>query len=270
MPELIRPLNLVRPPRVAVLDFDGTLSLIRSGWVEIMVDLMVDVLQPLPGTAESDGELTAYVTDFVLNLNGRPTIYQMDFFVNEIVQRGGQPKASEDYKRQFLNSLFVKSERRIAALKAGEVASDDLLVHGARAMLDDLQSRGVRLTLASGTAVNHVRQEAQLLGIDHYFEGRIFGPGDDPREFSKLAVMQQTLADTGTSGDELLGLGDGFVEIENIKQLGGVAVGVASDEERRSGQVEEWKRTRLIQAGADAIVPDYARWPILAAQLWAT
>ena len=62
----------------------------------------------------------------------------------------------------------------------------------------------------------------------------------------------------------LFGFGDGFVEIENIKQLGGVA----SDEEHRSGRVEEWKRTRLIQAGADAIVPDYARWPALAAQLW--
>ncbi|MBC8114137.1 MAG: HAD family hydrolase [Candidatus Saccharimonas sp.] len=270
MPELIRPLKLTRPPRVAVLDFDGTLSLIRSGWVEIMVDLMVDVLQPLSGTTESDAELTAYVTDFVLNLNGRPTIYQMDFFVHEVAQRGGQPKPPEDYKRQFLNTLFVKSERRIAALKGGEVASDDLLVHGARAMLDDLLARGVQLTLASGTAVNHVRHEAQLLGIDHYFEGRIFGPGDDPREFSKLAVMQQILADAEAGGDELLGLGDGFVEIENIKQLGGIAVGVASDEEHRSGRVEEWKRTRLIQAGADAIVPDYIRWPALAARLWTT
>ena len=268
MPELIRPLNLTRPPRIAVFDFDGTLSLIRSGWVEIMVGLMVDVLQPLPGTTESDGELVAYVTDFVLNLNGRPTIYQMDFFVNEATRRGGQPEPPEVYKRQFLNSLYVKSERRIAALQAGEVTSDDLLVHGTRAMLNDLQVRGVQLTLASGTAVNHVRDEAKLLGIEHYFEGRIFGPGDDPREFSKLAVMRQTLADAKADGDELLGLGDGFVEIENIKQLGGVAVGVASDEEHRSGRVEEWKRTRLIQAGADAIVPDYTRWSELATQLW--
>ena len=80
--------------------------------------------------------------------------------------------------------------------------------------------------------------------------------------------MRQTLADAKADGDELLGLGDGFVEIENIKQLGGVAVGVASDEEHRSGRVEEWKRTRLIRAGADAIVPDYTRWSALATQLW--
>ncbi len=268
MPELIRPLKQTYAPRVAVIDFDGTLSLIRSGWVEIMVDLMVDVLQPLPGTTESDADLTAYVTDFVLNLNGRPTIYQMDYFVNEARQRGGNPAPAEFYKQQFLDGLLHKAERRMRALQAGKVTTDDLLVPGARAMLDDLQARGVRLTLASGTAVKSVRHEAALLGIDHYFEGRVFGPGDDPREFSKLAVMQQTLSETGCDGAELLGFGDGFVEIENIKQLGGVAIGVASDEEHRSGRVEEWKRTRLIQAGADAIVPDYARWPNLAGMLW--
>ena len=270
MPELIRPLNLDRPPRVAVLDFDGTLSLIRRGWVEIMVGLMVDILQPLPGTTESDAELAAYVTDFVLNLNGRPTIYQMDLFVDEAARRGGQPFSAEFYKQQFLDELLLKSERRIAALQAGEVTTDELLVPGARALLDDLQARGMHLTLASGTAVKNVRHEAALLGIDHYFEGRIFGPGDDPREFSKLTVMRQMLVETKADGAELLGFGDGFVEIENVKQLGGVAVGVASDEEHRSGRVEEWKRTRLIRAGADAIVPDYARWPALAAQLWST
>lgn len=269
MPELIRPLELTHRPRLAVIDFDGTLSLIRSGWVEIMVDLMVTELQPLPGTKESDADLTAYVTDFVLNLNGRPTIYQMDYFVEEATRRGGQPLSAETYKQRFLDGLFAKSNRRIAALEASQVTTDDLLVPGTRAMLDDLQARGLHLTLASGTAVTHVRHEAALLGIDHYFEGRIFGPGDTPREFSKLAVMQQMLIETGATGAELLGFGDGFVEIENVKQLGGVAVGVASDEEHRSGRVEDWKRTRLIQAGADAIVPDYARWPALAAWLWA-
>ena len=269
MPEFVRSVNVTQPLRVAVIDFDGTLSLIRAGWLEIMVDMMVDVLQSLPGTPESDSDLTAYVTDFVLNLNGRPTIYQMDYFVNEIGQRGGKPESAEAYKQQFLESLFRTANRRIAAIEAGDVTTDDLLVPGTRAMLTDLQSRGVRMILASGTAVKNVRHEAELLGIDHFFEGRIHGPGDDPREFSKLAVMQQALVDTGFSGCQLLGFGDGFVEIENVKQLGGIAIGCATDEEHRSGQVEQWKRTRLIQAGADVIVPDYRNWTKLARHLFA-
>ena len=260
MPEIIRPLQIQRPPRVAVIDFDGTLSLIRSGWVEIMVNMMFDVLRQLPGSTESDEDLRAYITNFVLNLNGRPTIYQMDYFVNAAKERGGQPESPEFYTQKFLDELIHTADQRIAMLNAGECATDDLLVPGARALLTDLQSRGVQMTLASGTAVINVKREAKMLGIDHFFEGRIFGPGAESRDFSKLAVMKQILAESVADGSELLGLGDGFVEIENVKELGGIAIGCATDETHRSGMVEDWKRTRLIQAGADVIVPDYRNW----------
>ena len=269
MPEYIRPVRPEERPRVAVLDFDGTLSLIRAGWVEIMVDLMRGVLQPLPGTTESAGELVAHITDFVLNLTGRPTIYQMDQLVHEARQRGGEPESAAVYTQRFLEALHEKTGRRMKALRAGDVTTEDLLVPGSRSMLSDLIARGMQLTLASGTAVKDVRHEAALLGIDHFFEDRIFGPGEDPRVFSKLAVMQQVLVDSGCRGAQLLGFGDGFVETENIKQLGGIAVGCATDEEHRSGRVEEWKRTRLIQAGADVIVADYRNWPTLAERLFA-
>jgi hypothetical protein len=50
--------------------------------------------------------------------------------------------------------------------------------------------------------------------------------------------------------------GDGYVEIEETRAVKGLAVGVASDEARREG-INEWKRQRLIEAGADIIVPDF-------------
>jgi len=268
MTEFVRPILAPESIRIAIIDFDGTLSLIRAGWLDIMVDQMVDILQPLPGTTESDADLTEYITDFVLNLNGRPTIYQMDYLVNEIRQRGGLPDTPEYYKQQFLDALHRKSRLRMEAVASGRLTADDLLVPGSRSMLTDLVLRGVQLTLASGTAVADVRNEAELLGIADFFEDRIYGPGDDPREFSKLAVMQQALADTQSTGSHLLGFGDGFVEIENVKQLGGIAIGCATDEEQRSGKVEQWKRTRLIQAGADVIIPDYNDWPRVAERLF--
>ena len=58
-------------------------------------------------------------------------------------------------------------------------------------------------------------------------------------------------------GAQLLGFGDGYVEIQNIKTIGGVAVAVASDEVQRSGKPDAWKRDRLIGAGADVVIPDY-------------
>jgi hypothetical protein len=38
-----------------------------------------------------------------------------------------------------------------------------------------------------------------------------------------------------------------------VKAVGGYAVGVASDEKRREG-IDQWKRSRLLQAGADVII----------------
>src|ERR1051325_4565435 len=40
--------------RSALFDFDGTLSLIREGWPQVMIPMMVGVLRET-GTAESDG-----------------------------------------------------------------------------------------------------------------------------------------------------------------------------------------------------------------------
>jgi len=60
------------------------------------------------------------------------------------------------------------------------------------------------------------------------------------------------------AGRELLAFGDGYVEIEETRRVGGVAIGVASEEETRRG-VNAWKRNRLLRAGADIIIADYRR-----------
>jgi hypothetical protein len=66
-------------------------------------------------------------------------------------------------------------------------------------------------------------------------------------------------------GGAILGFGDGFVEIEEITKVGGLAVGVASYEDGRGG-VNPVKRRRLIEAGAALIVGDYSHLaPLLAA-----
>ncbi len=50
--------------------------------------------------------------------------------------------------------------------------------------------------------------------------------------------------------------GDGYVEIENVKEVGGTAVGVATAEPE-CDRVDEWKRQRLVGAGADFIIPNF-------------
>ena len=68
--------------------------------------------------------------------------------------------------------------------------------------------------------------------------------------------MQRIVSSTGVRGDEIIGFGDGYVEIEEVKQVGGITVGVATTEPE-CRDVDAWKRQRLIGAGADYIVPNF-------------
>ena len=91
---------------------------------------------------------------------------------------------------------------------------------------------------------------------------------EDFKSFSKAQVIQRILEVNQVEGAELLGFGDGYVEIENIKAVGGTAVAVASDESGRSGRPDPWKRNRLIGVGADVVVPDYREHEVLIDYLW--
>jgi phosphoglycolate phosphatase len=241
--------------RVALFDFDGTLSIIRSGWVNVMVPMMVEFLLDLK-TGESEESLTDLVNEFVGRLTGKQTMYQMIELANEIEKRGGEPKDPLEYKRIYLERLSHKIGDRIEALRRGEASPEQYLVPGSRRMLECLKERGLKMYLASGTDEVFMKQEARLLDVDRYFDGGCYGALDDYKSFSKAILIQRIISSSEATGDQLLGFGDGYVEIENVKHVGGVAVGVATDEPECL-QVEPWKRKRLAGVGADLIIPNF-------------
>ncbi len=110
--------------------------------------------------------------------------------------------------------------------------------------------------MAAGTDLAYVRDEVALLGLNDYFSTRVYGALDDYKRFSKAMIIERIIRETGVLGEEILGVGDGFVEIEEVKRVGGYALGVASVEETGCG-IDSWKRSRLLEAGADAIVGNY-------------
>ncbi|MBC7251143.1 MAG: HAD family hydrolase [Anaerolineae bacterium] len=241
--------------RHVLFDFDGTLSLIRQGWQQVMIPMMVEILLQTP-THESPEELRAVVTEYVTQLTGKQTIYQMIQLCDEVRQRGGTPLDPLTYKRMYLDRLWERIKERVAGLKSGRIKPEEMLVPGAIPLLERLRQQGLVCYLASGTDVEYVRDEAAALGLPPYFTGGIFGALDDYKQYSKAKVIQNILREHNLSGYQLLAFGDGFVEIENTKAVGGIAVGVASDEARRCG-IDHWKRQRLIRAGADIIIPDF-------------
>jgi len=238
----------------AIFDFDGTLSLIREGWQSVMIPMMVEILLQTPNH-ESTHELNMIVTEFVDRLTGRQTIYQMFQLTKEIEKRGGKPLLPLEYKKIYNDRLNVHIQERIDHLERKDVKSSDMMVAGSCDMLESLKAKGVYCYLASGTDKPYVVEEARLLGINDYFIG-IYGALDDYKNFSKKMIIDQIIKENNLRGSELVIFGDGFVEIENSKSVGGIAVGVASDEATRHG-VNEFKRSKLISAGADLIIPDF-------------
>lgn len=239
-----------------VFDFDGTISLIRDGWQNVMVPMMVEVLQIETDTPETREELEAIVVEFVDRLTGKQTIYQMIQLSEEIEKRGGKPKAPLAYKDEYNRRLLPVVERRIAELEAGTLPAETLRVPMALEFLQSLRDLGVNCYLASGTDVEFVRNEAELLRVASYFDGGIFGALREYKKFSKAMVIQKILTDFDLRGSQLLIVGDGYVEIENAKAVGAIAVGVASVEDNIYNMNAD-KRERLIRAGADIIIPDF-------------
>jgi phosphoglycolate phosphatase-like HAD superfamily hydrolase len=244
-----------RDARVVLFDFDGTLSLIRSGWMNVMVPMMVEILADLR-SGESEQQLRALVEEFVWRLTGKETIYQMIAFAEAVEARGGKALDPLAYKKMYLDRLWQKIENRVEALRKGQADPDEFLVPGSRALLERLKDKGLKMYLASGTDEIYMKEEARLLGVTPYFDGGVYGALDDYKSFSKAILIQRILSTAEFQGHQFLGFGDGYVEIEEVKNVGGVAVGVASEEPACS-RVDEWKRQRLIGVGADYIVPNY-------------
>jgi phosphoglycolate phosphatase-like HAD superfamily hydrolase len=251
------PAFAARPQLSHVLfDFDGTLSLIREGWPDVMVPMFVELLPAVPGeTAAARRQLCL---DDIMRLNGKQTIYQMMQLAERIKERGGTPREPLWYKHEYLRRLVERIGHRTDGLRSGALRADDLLVFGARALLEMLQWRGLTLYLASGTDEEFVKTEAALLGVADYFGRHIYGAQDNYQQFSKRMVIERILRENHIPGAQLLSFGDGYVEIQNTKELGGLAVAVASDEAHNgSGRFDEWKRQRLLGVGADIVIPDY-------------
>ncbi len=249
----------------AIFDHDGTLSVLREGWERIMHPMMVRaVLGPRFATADAAlyARVSEAVAQFIDKTTGIQTLVQMQGLVKLVRQFGCVPPDEvldeHGYKRIYNEQLLRMVHDRTVKLSRGELESLDFQVKNARALLEALHGRGVRLYLASGTDESDVLVEAQAMGYAHLFAGRIFGAVGDVKVEAKKLVLERIMREHGLAGGELATFGDGPVEMRETRKRGGACIGVASDEVRRFG----WnpaKRARLIRAGAQLIVPDFSQ-----------
>lgn len=244
------------PVRLAVFDFDGTLSLVRAGWLPIMLEMMLKHLEPTLTPHEQREQLIPQLRTEILSLNGQPTILQMERLAHSILTRGGTPEHPRYYFDEFAHDLRQTIDDRLTKLNRGEKTISDLALPGAHRFLEALASRNVTLVLASGTYRPDVIHELGKLGLSHFFEGRIYAPDDGPHVFSKQSVMAEWIAKTNCSPQEMVAFGDGVTEIRACSQLGGYPIGIVG-EELNPFVMDNEKSAQLKPAGVQLLTPNY-------------
>ncbi|MBP7037980.1 MAG: hypothetical protein KBB30_03645 [Bacteroidales bacterium] len=261
-----------KPPEIkhAIFDNDGTISTFRQGWEYIMAPMMVRAI--LGDRYDDAGETTlkkvrSAVDDLIDKTTGIQTLRQM-LHLGELVREFGFVAEGDildahGYKEIYNEDLIAMVRRREAKLRRGEISTDDLSIKNAIPFLKVLYEKGIRLWLTSGTDTADVRHEAEVLGYAYLFEERIFGATGDIDAEAKKMVLDSILDSIGKDdAASIITFGDGPVEIRETHKRGGLTAGVASNELRRYG-LNPSKRTRLIKAGADIIIPDFAQPEIL-------
>jgi len=253
--------------RHAIFDHDGTISSLREGWESIMAPMMIKAIlgdQFMEADEALYQKVHSRVREFIDRTTGIQTLVQMNYLADMIREFGCVPREKMldefGYKQIYNEELLRMVRERERKLKLGELSLEDLTIKNALTFLQKLHDAGIVLYLASGTDEQDVRNEARVLGYDHLFGDRIFGAVGDIKVEAKKVVLNRILNTIGeTAFENVVTFGDGPVEIRETRKRGGITVGIASNEQKRFS-LNIQKRSRLIKAGADVIVPDFSQF----------
>ena len=256
--------------KYAIFDHDGTISTLREGWELIMAPMMIKAVL---GEKYKEAGMDVYqkvedrIKEFIDKTTGIQTLVQMKGLLDIIREFGFVPEEKMldefGYKKIYNDELLAMVRVRERKFKDGELSLDDVTVKNAVPFLRKLYDAGIQLYLCSGSDEKDVIEEARTMGYEHLFEGRIYGSVGDVTIEAKRIVLNRIMAEIGNTGDaRVITFGDGPVEIRETRKRGGLSVGLATNELRRYG-LNPQKRARLIQAGADVIIPDFSQYPKL-------
>jgi len=264
--EIINPWEKKLQVRYAIFDHDGTISTLREGWEHIMAPMMIKAVlgdKYMEADEALYRKVSTRIHDFIDRTTGIQTLAQMKFLIDLIMEYGCVPREKmldeTGYKQIYNQELLKMVRERAKKYEQGELSLEDLTIKNAVPFLQKFHDAGIQLYLASGTDIEDVKNEAHTLGYDHLFGDRIFGSVGDISIEAKKVVLNRILNTIGESASgSVATFGDGPVEIRETRKRGGITIGIASNEMKRFG-LDEHKRSRLIKAGADIIIPDFSQ-----------
>ncbi|PLV60040.1 PfkB family carbohydrate kinase [Thermotoga sp. KOL6] len=247
--------------KVALFDFDGTISLLRRGWESVMKEVMVESIM---GNRKIPDALYRDISDRVDNLINRSTGVRTSIqmkVLEKLVRGYGLVPEKEilpfpEYKKIYTKRLKEIVKKRMREITNGKKKKQDYLVEGIIDFLRLLKNKGIKLFLASGTDKSDVVEEAKFLEVYDYFDS-LEEKVNERKEISKREIIERIVNEFNLNEGELLVVGDGPVEIMIGWKYKALTLGVACDEYKRN----TWdmkKVERLLRAKADVIIPNYS------------
>src|SRR5580693_6761849 len=112
--------------RVAVFDFDGTLSWLRHGWPELMCQVFLPYYPMRPD--ESLPEVRRELVAEILSTNGRPSIVQMQTFVERVHARHADAPAPEVLLQEYQSRLDQIIAERSESILRQKSRPDEFVV----------------------------------------------------------------------------------------------------------------------------------------------
>src|SRR4030042_1062961 len=244
--------------KVALFDFDGTLSLERDGWIDLIVDTFVDEL--VKASDITKAKALEWCLVYIQGTIGIPTYLQAEGLANKITSLGVKAENPQVYKDKYNQKLveLVNNRRKT-------IPPEKLRVKGSLELVELLAKKlgKENLYLASGSDIDAVLESIKFLGFERFFsEENIVGAGSnhDPRVCAKEYVIDELVRRRGLKPGELLCFGDGFPELSYTCKVGGISVGVLTNDVTLNYPdyfTISKKRERLIMAGAHILVPDF-------------
>ena len=211
------PLPLTPRPQIrhVLFDFDGTLSLIRQGWPEVMVGMFVEMLPRL--ASDTDESLESLVLDDIMRLNGKQTIYQMMQLADRVRERGGEPREPLWYKHEYLRRLSIAKldyEHLRAELARRFPGERFLLVR-----YGDHQPMATRMLLGfdDGTEAEDVAIDRNSIGFITFFA--VNGVNFAPERYTSPPILDVPYLGTVLLEASGLPLSDAYKGRQRLKEL---------------------------------------------------
>ncbi len=278
-----------RQIRVAILDWDETVSLTAVGYQVVTLPLLAAIimgkefdaeqLKMITESAATEGWATGttsaiekLIRDGVLNRDivalvkqyldthgGATALEEINWAVSQSEIQGVELANRENFIKQKVGSLVweidnLDNSNSLRSLRLKRKI-DEITVEHSIDFIKEMYERGIEIHIVSAASERTVKTEVKKFGLDKYIkEENVRGDTGLPGVTKDILIrgIFHEERDIIKHPSEVLIPGDGYIEMNIGKELGATTIGVVT-KHKPTGT-----REKLIEAGAQRIVNDFS------------